>query len=197
MLGALLASGLAGKFHPAWRVPLRSLIAAVLGGLLLGYGARLAYGCNIGAYFSGIASASVHGWLWLAAAFAGSVLGTYLRPLVRPERRRQPHPRPGGPGRARLNGTRLLYARPADRRVAEGCALHFVGPINVAQVDDHWLRHHALKARQIQRAELLPFGRDHHFMGRLLPHCRHPGSSERSAAAVSPAPCLPGRSRAR
>jgi len=51
------------------------------GGLLLGYGARLAYGCNIGAYFSGIASASVHGWLWLAAAFVGSVLGTYLRPL--------------------------------------------------------------------------------------------------------------------
>jgi uncharacterized membrane protein YedE/YeeE len=81
MLGALLASGLAGKFHPGWRVPLRSLIAAVLGGLLLGYGARLAYGCNIGAYFSGIASASLHGWLWLVAAFAGSVLGTYMRPL--------------------------------------------------------------------------------------------------------------------
>jgi uncharacterized protein len=80
ILGALLASGLAGKFHPGWKVPPRSLIAAVLGGLLLGYGARLAYGCNIGAYFSGIASSSVHGWLWLVAAFAGSVLGTYLRP---------------------------------------------------------------------------------------------------------------------
>ena len=81
ILGALLASGLAGKFHPGWKVSLRSLIAAVLGGLLLGYGARLAYGCNIGAYFSGIASSSVHGWLWLVAAFAGSVLGTYMRPL--------------------------------------------------------------------------------------------------------------------
>jgi uncharacterized membrane protein YedE/YeeE len=80
ILGALLASGLAGKFSPGWRVEPRSLIAAVLGGLLLGYGARLAYGCNIGAYFSGIASASVHGWLWLVAAFAGSALGTYLRP---------------------------------------------------------------------------------------------------------------------
>jgi hypothetical protein len=33
-----------------------------------------------GAYFSGIASATVHGWLWLVAAFVGSVLGTYLRP---------------------------------------------------------------------------------------------------------------------
>jgi uncharacterized protein len=81
MLGALLASGLAGKFHPGWRVPPRSLVAAVIGGLLLGYGARLAYGCNIGAYFSGIASSSVHGWLWLVAAFIGSIAGTYLRPL--------------------------------------------------------------------------------------------------------------------
>ena len=81
MAGALLASGLAGKFHPGWKVPPRSLVAAVIGGLLLGYGARLAYGCNIGAYFSGIASSSVHGWLWLVAAFAGSVFGTYLRPL--------------------------------------------------------------------------------------------------------------------
>jgi uncharacterized membrane protein YedE/YeeE len=80
ILGALLASGLAGKFKPGWKVPPRSLLAAVVGGLMLGYGARLAYGCNIGAYFSGIASASVHGWLWLVAAFLGSVLGTYLRP---------------------------------------------------------------------------------------------------------------------
>jgi len=81
ILGALVAAGLAGRFAPAWRVPARSLLAAVIGGLFLGYGARIAYGCNIGAYFSGIASASVHGWLWLVAAFAGSVLGTSLRPL--------------------------------------------------------------------------------------------------------------------
>jgi uncharacterized membrane protein YedE/YeeE len=81
ILGALLAAGLAGKFAPSWRVPARSLIAAVIGGLLLGYGARLAYGCNIGAYFSGIASSSLHGWLWFAAALAGSILGTRLRPL--------------------------------------------------------------------------------------------------------------------
>jgi uncharacterized protein len=80
ILGALLASGLAGKFKPGWKVPPRSLFAAVLGGLMLGYGARLAYGCNIGAYFSGIASSSVHGWLWLVAAFLGSVLGTRVRP---------------------------------------------------------------------------------------------------------------------
>ena len=81
MLGALTASGLSGKFSPSWRVPLRSLGAALVGGLLLGYGARIAYGCNIGAYFSGIASTSLHGWLWFAAAFAGNSVGTRLRPL--------------------------------------------------------------------------------------------------------------------
>ncbi|PSJ37208.1 hypothetical protein C7I36_15865 [Zobellella taiwanensis] len=48
-------------------------------GLMLGYGARLAYGCNIGAYFSGIASGSLHGWVWLAAAFTGNILGVRLR----------------------------------------------------------------------------------------------------------------------
>jgi len=81
VLGALLAAALAGRFAPVWRVPLRSAVAAVVGGLLLGYGARLAYGCNIGAYFSGIASGSLHGWVWLVAAFFGNVLGTRLRPL--------------------------------------------------------------------------------------------------------------------
>ena len=78
MLGALGASLLAGRFAPAWRVPARSIATAVAGGLLLGYGARAAYGCNIGAYFSGIASGSLHGWLWLPAAFAGNILGAAL-----------------------------------------------------------------------------------------------------------------------
>jgi hypothetical protein len=61
-------------------VPARSLAAAVAGGLMLGYGARIAFGCNIGAYFSGVASTSLHGWVWLASAFTGNILGTRLRP---------------------------------------------------------------------------------------------------------------------
>jgi uncharacterized membrane protein YedE/YeeE len=80
VLGAMLAALLAGRFAPVWRIPARSLAAAIVGGLMLGYGARIAYGCNIGAYVSGIASGSLHGWLWLPCAFAGNILGTYLRP---------------------------------------------------------------------------------------------------------------------
>lgn len=80
LLGALFAAGLAGRFRPTWRIPGRSLVAAILGGLMLGYGARIAYGCNIGAFFSGVASGSLHGWIWFAAALAGAVVGTRLRP---------------------------------------------------------------------------------------------------------------------
>jgi len=89
VIGALLAAGLAGRFAPNLNIPLRSLIAAVIGGLLLGYGSRLAYGCNIGAYFSGIASGSLHGWLWLVAAFVGNGVGVRLRPFFFPGERRE------------------------------------------------------------------------------------------------------------
>ena len=64
----------------------------MIGGLLLGYGARIAYGCNIGAYFSGIASGSLHGWLWLVAAFAGNIAGTSLQADVRSECREEREP---------------------------------------------------------------------------------------------------------
>jgi uncharacterized membrane protein YedE/YeeE len=78
LLGAFLAAGLAGRFAPQWRIPIRTLVVALLGGLLMGYGARLAFGCNIGALFSGIASGSLHGWLWMLAALAGTALGVPL-----------------------------------------------------------------------------------------------------------------------
>jgi uncharacterized protein len=81
VLGAFLAAGLAGRFAPDWRIGLRPLAAAVIGGLLLGYGARMALGCNISAYFSGIASGSVHGWIWIAAAIPGNIVGVWLRPV--------------------------------------------------------------------------------------------------------------------
>ncbi len=80
LLGALAAAGLGGRFAPRFHIPLRSLAAAIIGGLLMGYGARIAYGCNIGAFFSGIASLSLHGWLWIACALLGSALGVRWRP---------------------------------------------------------------------------------------------------------------------
>jgi len=80
VLGAFVAAALAGRLAPSLRLSKRSLVAALIGGLTMGYGARLAYGCNIGAFFSGIASTSLHGWLWIAAALPGNWIGARLRP---------------------------------------------------------------------------------------------------------------------
>ncbi|MEH6626867.1 MAG: YeeE/YedE family protein [Motiliproteus sp.] len=80
LLGAFIASILAGRLGSKGPAAIKPYIAAIIGGLLLGYGARIAYGCNIGALFSGIASSSLHGWLWIAAALPGNWLGVKLRP---------------------------------------------------------------------------------------------------------------------
>lgn len=79
ILGAMAAAALAGRFVPIWKLSRRDVLTAIAGGLLMGYGARLAYGCNIGAYLGGLVSGSLHGWLWLAFGFVGSLVGTQLR----------------------------------------------------------------------------------------------------------------------
>ena len=83
ILGALLAAALAGKFAPAMKITRMRVFTAVVGGLLLGYGARLSFGCNIGALVGGISSGSVHGWLWLVSGFCGGIAGVYVRILLK------------------------------------------------------------------------------------------------------------------
>ena len=82
MLFGAMAAAAAGKPFAAnaWP-PLKSLIAAGVGGLLMGWGARLGFGCNIGAFVGGVASGSLHGWVWFAAALPGCLIGIRLRPL--------------------------------------------------------------------------------------------------------------------
>ena len=81
IVGAALAAALAGRARD-WRLPaVGPATASVLGGLLLGYGAILGSGCNISAFFGGIASGSLHGWVWIFPALAGNWVGLRLRPL--------------------------------------------------------------------------------------------------------------------
>jgi uncharacterized membrane protein YedE/YeeE len=79
--GAVLAVAITTRWQPEGTWKPVTLVAHVIGGLLMGYGALLAAGCNVGAYFSGIASTSLHGWLWIVAALIGSAIGVKLRPL--------------------------------------------------------------------------------------------------------------------
>ena len=78
-LGAGLTAALTGAFAKSAWPNARQLQAAALGGVLMGIGARLSFGCNIGAFLGGTASGSLHGWIWFALALAGSVLGIRLR----------------------------------------------------------------------------------------------------------------------
>jgi uncharacterized membrane protein YedE/YeeE len=79
LLGAFCAASASGRLAPTWRMRWLPMVAALLGGMAIGYGARIAYGCNIGAFVSGAASGSLHGWLWIAAALPGNALGIVLR----------------------------------------------------------------------------------------------------------------------
>lgn len=63
----------------AWSLRFKTVGFSVIGGLIMGYGALISYGCNVGAFFSGIGSGSLHGWLWLLFAVIGNAVGLGLR----------------------------------------------------------------------------------------------------------------------
>ena len=73
--------------HERIKLPLIGYGTAIIAGLLMGYSSRLAFGCNVGAFFSGISTGSLHGWAWFVAAFVGSFFGVRLRPLLGLEQR--------------------------------------------------------------------------------------------------------------
>lgn len=81
MVGAAVAAAAAGAWKIRAEIPWRTAVAAVLGGILMGVGARLAGGCNIGAYLAGVSTGSLHGWLWGVFALFGTWIGLKIRPL--------------------------------------------------------------------------------------------------------------------
>ena len=80
MLGALMAAAATGRLSHAVPIGARGAMAAGVGGLLMGVGARLSFGCNVGAFIGGLSSGSLHGLAWALAALAGSAVGLRLRP---------------------------------------------------------------------------------------------------------------------
>lgn len=81
LFGAMAAAAASKPFASSPWPPTKSLLAAGIGGLLMGCGARLGFGCNIGAFVGGVASGSLHGWVWFLAALPGCLVGIRLRPV--------------------------------------------------------------------------------------------------------------------
>ena len=83
ILGAfLVAFWRGGLSQPIPRMQRKAWAWAAIAGLLMGYASRLAFGCNVGAFFSGISTGSLHGWVWFIAAFLGSYFGIFIRPRL-------------------------------------------------------------------------------------------------------------------
>lgn len=82
VLGAMLAAAVAGGFALKLRMSFAGFVSALVGGVLMGVGGIMATGCNISAFVSGVASGSLHGWVWIAAALPGNLVGLWLRRLA-------------------------------------------------------------------------------------------------------------------
>jgi hypothetical protein len=76
--GAFIAASLASEFK--LRIPKqpRRYVQSLGGGLLMGYGAGLALGCTVGAFFSAIPSLALNGWVFAGALAVGAYAGVKI-----------------------------------------------------------------------------------------------------------------------
>jgi len=75
VLGVLISSLVHREFRIRWPRQRKQYILALLGGILMGYGARLAGGCTVGALVGGTASLSLHGWVFGFFLLPGAWIG--------------------------------------------------------------------------------------------------------------------------
>lgn len=73
ILGAAVIAVARGEFK--WKMPnVETAILAIVGGVLMGFGARIGMGCNIGAFFATVTNGDISGWIFLIGMTAGGYL---------------------------------------------------------------------------------------------------------------------------
>ena len=78
VLGAFTAAGLAGEFKLRLPRQKRRYFQSLGGGVLMGYGAGLALGCTLGAFFSAVPSLALNGWGFGLGLLGGAYVGVKL-----------------------------------------------------------------------------------------------------------------------
>lgn len=82
ILGTLVALLLAGSFKATFKaglnISLKEGLIYSVGGFLMGFGTRLANGCNVGALYTPIANLSLSGWVFLVFLVLGGILGNIV-----------------------------------------------------------------------------------------------------------------------
>jgi uncharacterized membrane protein YedE/YeeE len=79
VLGSLASALLANRVEVGPRLNPGNSLTALLGGVLMGWGAMLALGCTVGTLLSGISAFALSGWVFGAAVFGGVWLGVRLK----------------------------------------------------------------------------------------------------------------------
>ncbi|MNH89634.1 putative inner membrane protein [compost metagenome] len=77
-IGALITILLSSNFKIRFPRQKRRYLQAFAGGIIAGFGARLALGCNLAAFFTGVPQFSLHSWIFIVATAGGTFLGAKL-----------------------------------------------------------------------------------------------------------------------
>lgn len=78
IMGSFIATLLASQFKWKKIKSKKHFSLALIGGIMMGYGTRVAVGCNIGAFFSGIPSFSLHAWVFGLFVILGTGIGVKI-----------------------------------------------------------------------------------------------------------------------
>ncbi len=77
-LGALIMVLVSNNFKIRLPQQKRRYVQGLVGGIIAGFGARLALGCNLAAFFTGVPQFSFHSWIFIVATGIGTFFGAKL-----------------------------------------------------------------------------------------------------------------------
>ncbi|MCK9535259.1 MAG: selenium metabolism membrane protein YedE/FdhT [Pseudomonas sp.] len=77
-IGALMMVLLSNSFKIRLPQQKRRYVQGFVGGIIAGFGARLALGCNLAAFFTGVPQFSFHSWIFIVATGVGTFFGAKL-----------------------------------------------------------------------------------------------------------------------
>ncbi|KAB2329317.1 selenium metabolism membrane protein YedE/FdhT [Bacillus mesophilum] len=74
-IGAFITILLSSNFKIRLPKQKRRLVQGLVGGIIAGFGARLALGCNLAAFFTGVPQFSFHSWIFMVSTAIGTFFG--------------------------------------------------------------------------------------------------------------------------
>jgi uncharacterized protein len=78
LIGALITILLSNSFKIRVPKQKRRIVQGFAGGIIAGFGARLALGCNLAAFFTGVPQFSFHSWIFMVTTAIGTYFGVKI-----------------------------------------------------------------------------------------------------------------------